>query len=142
MLAAESGVEAFTYFMYYRPSCGYIMANPMDEAFRISEEIGGFAVTCTWCIRLPHDTFPVAPLDGMSVQRQPVRIPGRALDDTPIELLTLRDLEQLANRDGIAWQDITLDGVGAGIRRNWRIHDVDATTPHVAACKDEDNDDK
>jgi hypothetical protein len=130
-LARAAGIEAFTFFAYYRPGQGFVMAEPLDAALRAAAGRGDFGVAATWCIRLPHDRFPVPPRDQMEVPVEPVPDPERALDDTPIELLTLRDLDQLLCSDDPAWAETVLDGGGSvRTRARHRIHGVDATTPH------------
>lgn len=129
--ACGVGIEAFTYFTYYRPGHGFVMSAPMDRAYEHSEEIGEFSVTGTWCIRLPYDRFPVPARDEeLEVPVEPVVVPCRSLEDTPIELLTLRDLEELLGADDPSWHEITLGGMGAATRSRWRVHSVDSTSPY------------
>lgn len=130
-LARAAGIEAFTFFTYYRPGEGFVMAQPMDAALEECARIPDFGVAGTWCIRLPHDTFPVPARDQLEVPVEPVRDPDASLEDTPIELLTLRDLEELLGADDPAWAETVLDGGGSvRSRARHRVHGVDSTFAH------------
>ena len=97
-LAASYGIEAFTYFTYYGRQ-GFVLGAPMNAAVEAAESEAGFGVGATWCIRLPHDSFPVehdearyAP--AADAETTAARDSG-SLEDLPIEETTLRDLERL-----------------------------------------------
>lgn len=106
-LARNAGIGAFMYFLYYGAD-GFVMDEPMKWTLSVSAQAGDdFFVAGTWCVRLPHNVFPVAPLDKLEI---PVTSPvGDDVDieDKPIESLTLRDLEALLGEDS-SWESIML----------------------------------
>jgi len=101
-MARANGVEAFAYFMYYH-SRGFVMNAAMDVAFAVARSCpDGVSLLGTWCVRLPHDCFPVAKRDDLEVPTRPPPI-FLSLDERLIESLTLRDLEDLIAADDPAW---------------------------------------
>jgi hypothetical protein len=98
-LAAEYGITAFTYFTYYAPD-GPVMNAPRVAAVRAAEEAGDFGVGVTWCIRLPHTSFPVERDETREVGRGGDAMPterdgSRSVDDLPIDQTTIRDIQDL-----------------------------------------------
>ena len=58
--AANFEVDAFTYFLYYRPR-EFILIDPIEATFAALKHIdSNFRVSLTWCLRLPHHSFPIA----------------------------------------------------------------------------------
>jgi hypothetical protein len=101
-LAAEYGIEAFTYFTYYAPD-GLVMSAPMTAALRAAEGQGDFCVGATWCIRLPHASFPVNHHEEREITAtafEPPTTPdgSHALDRVPIAQTSLRDIEDLLGK--------------------------------------------
>lgn len=107
-LASQAGIRAFMYFLYYGPD-GFVMDEPMNLTFSASEKMGGdFMIAGTWCVRLPHAEFPVAPRDELELCA-PNRLSAEVcIEDKPIELLTLRDLETLFGKN-CSWTEIELN---------------------------------
>jgi Glycosyltransferase WbsX len=105
-LAADAGIEGFTYFLYFKPDHGLVLDQPMRRM--IAQD--GPAVAGTWCIRLPHDQFPVAPRDHMELPDIPAVDPATPLEDRPIEALSMADLEELLGRDDRIWSTLAYDG--------------------------------
>jgi hypothetical protein len=113
-LAASAGIEAFMYFTYYSGH-GFVMSAPMTAASKAIDHVeDDFAIAGTWCVRLPHDQFPVPARDELESPGVPNHPPSGLLEDTPIELLTLRDLETLLGNNDPIWAGIAfnLDAIG------------------------------
>jgi hypothetical protein len=107
-LALSMGIEAFTFFMYFG-STGFVMDAPMQRAFEASSASNAaFSIGGTLCVRLPHDRFPVPARDELDLPPPLVRVPPKSLEGTPIELLTLRDLETLMGDGATDWMEIAL----------------------------------
>jgi len=106
-MASEAGIRAFMYFLYYGKD-GFVMDEPMkrtlDACARSAEEC---YVAGTWCVRLPHNEFPIAPRDELEVPAASATSAEAQIEDKPIESLTLRDLEILL-ADDRSWSDILL----------------------------------
>lgn len=57
--ASKFGLKAFTYFLYYL-SGEFILSDPMNQTFEaLSQMDSDFSVSLTWCLRLPHHSFPI-----------------------------------------------------------------------------------
>jgi hypothetical protein len=128
--AAAAGIEGFSYFTYYGPQ-GFVMQRPMELAFEAAEpRAGDFGIMATWCVRLPHDRFPVSKGDDLEM---PAERPPRAaeLEELPIEALTLADLEDLVACDDPAWDTSIALGWDAsrGSRRAVAGTDSNASAP-------------
>jgi len=65
-MAQEAGISGFNYFMYYGQD-GFIMDRPFELA--LNEAKGkNFSIGATWCLRLPHNNFPIPEeLDGIGM---------------------------------------------------------------------------
>ncbi|CAN7651892.1 glycoside hydrolase family 99-like domain-containing protein [Trinickia sp. LjRoot230] len=106
-LATQAGISAFMYFLYYGKE-GFVMDDPMKMALAASAECDDdFSVAGTWCVRLPHNVFPVAPSDELDMPALSATSADIDIEDKPIESLTLRDLETLL-ADDRWWSDILL----------------------------------
>ena len=138
-LARQAGIEGFSYFLYFSPERGLIMAEPM----RRMVAQGGPAVAATWCIRLPHDRFPVAPRDHMELPDIPTFDAGTPLEHRPIEALSLSDLESLLGADDQIWSTLAYDGSSYAGTRHMPVTGPDTvavptTTPLVNPAAAED----
>jgi hypothetical protein len=108
-LALSAGIEAFIYFTYYA-GYGFVMSAPMTAAAKAIDNIDQhFAIAGTWCVRLPHDRFPVPARDELESPAVPNHPQSGLLEDTPIELLTLRDLETLLGSNDPAWDALAFN---------------------------------
>jgi hypothetical protein len=93
-LATGAGIKAFVYFMYYSGD-SFVMSRPMTAAIQEANDGRRFRIAGVWCIRLPHDRFPVPNREELEAS-MPNRVDRTAkLDDLPLELLTLTDAERL-----------------------------------------------
>jgi hypothetical protein len=109
-LASSHGITVFWYFTYYGPN-GFVMASPMETTLAVSNQIGnGITVGASWCVRLPHDRFPVAPRDELEHCALPPAPLNQPLKDTPIELSSLEDIEALLGKDDRIWTDFVFIG--------------------------------
>ena len=106
-MAVETGIEAFLYFMYYDGN-GFVMSKPMEAALEEADE--GFGIAGSWCVRLPHDQFPVPALDELELPSELSNTLTGKLEDTPLELLTLHDLQFLLEDDDPLWTMADLIG--------------------------------
>jgi hypothetical protein len=106
-LASQAGIRAFMYFLYYGPD-GFVMDEPMKLTLDASAQLeSDVSIAGTWCVRLPHNQFPVAPRDELDIPAAPATPREIDMEDKPIESLTLRDLETLLGDDD-SWKDILL----------------------------------
>jgi hypothetical protein len=108
-LAAAAGVDAFLYFMYYGPA-GFVLSAPMDSAVASSAARPDVDIAGAWCVRLPHDRFPVPDRAALEAPRAAAER-GETLATTPVELLTMRDLTDLVGPDDQIWSTVH---VGSG----------------------------
>lgn len=101
--AQAFGLSAFTYFLYFDPP-RFVLSEPIDAAFSVVSHAGEFMLSLTWCIRLPHATFPITreeKLDGQEDlargSRHCVVTPDPSLpsDQIPIENLSIADVERI-----------------------------------------------
>jgi hypothetical protein len=106
-MAVDAGIEAFLYFMYY-DGRDFVMSKPMMVA--LQEAAADFGIAASWCVRLPHDQFPVPALDELELPSPPPHPFTGKLEDTPLELLTLRDLQFLLEEDDPLWTMTELIG--------------------------------
>jgi hypothetical protein len=126
-LAVDAGISAFTYFSYFKPDVGFVMDAPMRRMLDATEAEGGPTVGGTWCIRLPHDHFPVAPSDHMELPDIPEFDADTPLEQRPIEALSLDDLEVILGADDALWEARAFDGTsGPRVRRS---PSIDASGP-------------
>jgi hypothetical protein len=108
-LALQAGITAFAYFMYYEGTRGFVLSKPMTNAVRVQRPPGAdFRVAGVWCVRLPHDRFPLPSRRDLEAGLTPPSRRGATATATPLELLTLRDLEQLVSPDSSVWSSVTL----------------------------------
>jgi Glycosyltransferase WbsX len=57
--AAKAGISAFSFFLYYGPD-GYVLDQPTVLALKEAANAPGcLSVGVTWCMRLPHQYFPI-----------------------------------------------------------------------------------
>src|SRR6266436_6707609 len=56
-MAREAGIAGFTYFLYFGPD-GFIMNAPLEVALNEAEG-RDFVIGTTWCLKLPHNNFPI-----------------------------------------------------------------------------------
>lgn len=95
-LASIHGVEAFSYFTYFSGD-RLFLEEGMNTAFAIPDTDRRTDVCTTWCIRLPHTSFPVD--QGEHIETAPHEIGPmggpRAIAESRIENLTVRDVSQL-----------------------------------------------
>jgi hypothetical protein len=97
--ARAHGIDAFTYFLYYSPE-GFVLDEPLPAVSAVSETVGDFEFSLTWCIRLPHDHFPIRVTDvGQMDGRFPSGPEAQtdradcAFSERFIDELTLSDLD-------------------------------------------------
>jgi hypothetical protein len=91
--AASHGIDGFTYFLYFGPD-GYMLDVPTRKALDVAEATG-FGIGVTWCLRLPHQYFPIplrddqAPLGTPEALHDSKYTPTRVFlgNIVPIELL-------------------------------------------------------
>jgi hypothetical protein len=103
--ASEAGIEAFTYFLYWG-SGGFVMDRPMEIARDTAARAGaGFTIAGTWCVRLPHDRFPVVVGDALEPPGE-VDLAALPAEDRPIHQLTIRDFEEIVPEWDDSWLDI------------------------------------
>jgi hypothetical protein len=98
-LARDCGITTFSYFTYYAPG-GLVMDAPATAAVQAAEQNPGFGIGSTWCIRLPHASFPVDRDEAREPASGDLGLPterdgARSLDELPIEQTTVRDIEEL-----------------------------------------------
>ncbi|TWH52613.1 glycosyl transferase family WbsX [Rhodococcus rhodochrous J38] len=92
--AQRYGIHAFTYFLYWGAD-GFVMGEPMEVAWRVSAHSSEkFMIGGTWCVRLPHNRFPVTPGDSLEIP-EGARSDPLLLEDRRIDDLTIRELERL-----------------------------------------------
>jgi hypothetical protein len=101
-LARRHGIAGFIYFTYFS-GLDWVMDAPMRVALAAAPD--AFAVAGSWCIRLPHDSFPVLPHEPLEASAQG---DGGQLEDMPIAGLTLAALEQLIGADDPLWDSVVL----------------------------------
>lgn len=99
--ASSFSIQGFTYFLYFGLA-GYVLDRPLWNAIEISRANPKVQISATWCMRLPHDAFPIRP---RSRQQQECRVPASSQplssgDTLPLELrplnrLSIADLELL-----------------------------------------------
>lgn len=106
--AADAGIEGFAYFAYWAQE-DFVMSAPMLHAFAEARETPGFGIYATWCVRLPHDTFPIPARDALDVATG-TRRTASCLDDVSLDALTMGDLISILEDDDPAW----LMSVGLG----------------------------
>lgn len=120
-LAQEAGIDAFLYFMYFGRD-GFVLSAPMDNA--AAESRPGFGIAGAWCVRLPHETFPLVGRTALEVPRRRVPRRGTDAETTPLELMTLRDLDDLFGSADPIWAELVVGpDRGVGSRRRDAIPD-------------------
>jgi hypothetical protein len=120
-LARDAGIDGFLYFMYFGPD-GFVLSTPMDNAAAKAQP--GFGVAGVWCVRLPHATFPLVGLMALEVPRRREPRRGVDVDTTPLELMTLRDLDDLLGPTDPIWAELLVGpDRGVGSRRRDAIPD-------------------
>jgi hypothetical protein len=105
-LARAAGIEAFSYFMY-RGADGFVMDQPMRHCAEFARA-GEFSISATWCVRLPHDTFPVPYGDRLDPAWPTDPAAPLPLADRPIQQLTLRDFAHLIDGWDDSWLEVPL----------------------------------
>jgi hypothetical protein len=103
--AATHGIEAFSYFTYYSGD-GPLLHKGVNAAFDLPLSERPLSLCTTWCIRLPHNGFPVphgehieAPIGDHGCTDSLGGIMNRRLED-----MTLRDVVELmtsSSEDGL-----------------------------------------
>lgn len=90
--ATKSGISAFSFFLYYGPD-GYVLDRPTRIALYQAEEIPDlFSIGVTWCMRLPHQYFPIptsddnAPLASAEPREAPAPTSKRLAEVVPRDL--------------------------------------------------------
>jgi len=106
--ASEYGIDAFTYFLYYQPD-QFVLSEPVQAAISMAPLVPGFKISLTWCIRLPHDHFPIRLqekiADGVA-SAEHAHSSDRAErslcpEQKAIEDLSLEDIEQLLDSQAL-----------------------------------------
>lgn len=101
--ARAAGIGGFTYFLYWGAR-GFVMDRPMEVARDVAAD-AGFTVGGTWCVRLPHDRFPVVAGDALPPPRE-AGPTDAALEDRRIDELTIGDFERLIDEWDDSWLDL------------------------------------
>ncbi|GIF47618.1 glycosyl transferase family WbsX [Asanoa ferruginea] len=96
--AQHYGVAAFSFFFYHATG-GYVLEQPFEHALALSAD-SAFKVSATWCLRLPHQYFPIplgdddAPIAVPELPQEKAseplslrRLIPEALLDTPVSAL-------------------------------------------------------
>lgn len=107
--ALAAGISGFTYFVYYRPGTDFVMADPIHRMIEILAPSDAFVVGTTWCIRLPHDRFPVDPGDELEVPGRTDLCADLPLQDRPIESLSLADIDELLGPKDRIWSETLIE---------------------------------
>ena len=101
--ARAAGITSFTYFLYWGAQ-GFVMDRPMELARDVASPVGHM-VGGTWCVRLPHDRFPVVAGDALP----PPLVAGptaAAIEDRRIDELTIGDFERLIDEWDDSWLEL------------------------------------
>jgi len=97
-LAHKFSLAGFTYFLYFQSS-GYVFDKPLQTALEISRVHPRLQISTTWCMRLPHNVFPILSRQHKrGAFHQPLREVLQAtlpLDRRPLNQLSIADLEAL-----------------------------------------------
>jgi hypothetical protein len=109
-IAKSFGINAFSYFLYYEPE-QFVLSEPIDIAFQTATEVSDFKISLTWCIRLPHNEFPLRLMDkengaadehrsrnlneGIENRERRSKHKNISPENIPLEFLTLEDIEHL-----------------------------------------------
>lgn len=103
--ATAAGITGFTYFLYWTGT-EFVLERPVRAARLAAEAAGGgFMVGGTWCVRLPHTRFPVVPVDA-ALERDAGPSEVHAVEDRPIDELTIAELAHLAPGWDESWLDL------------------------------------
>lgn len=117
-LAHAYGLDAFTYFLYYRPP-EFVMSAPITAAFEVARIAPHFRISPTWCIRLPHYQFPIERSEALRERREGLSTDAGThtghtrefpavqdetgyVEDAFIAELTPRDIQRLLGKDALA----------------------------------------
>jgi len=96
-MAQEAGIAGFNFFLYYGED-GFIMDKPLELALNEAEG-KNFFVGTTWCLRLPHNNFPIPEeLDGIGMV--PTRVLKAEKETKPItvgDIVAQLQQEELKN---------------------------------------------
>lgn len=103
--ARRAGIGGFLYFLYYGPK-GFVLSAPIDNAVAaVAKSYVDFGVTGVWCVRLPHERFPLPGRAALECDDRPPPCRGADLAATPLELLTLGDIEELFGPSDPIWSE-------------------------------------
>lgn len=95
--ASRASVAAFSYFTYFADR-EFVMDLPMRHALAQAGD-HGIAISCTWCLRLPHPTLPVEEIEK-EVSRRSTDPPVMAsIADRAVIDLTIGDAHELLGDD-------------------------------------------
>jgi hypothetical protein len=95
-LARDHGLSVFDYFCYFADG-EFVMNRPLDAAASAMRTEPDFSFATTWCVRMPHDTFPVGIVPAVTAPEPPAGpfgYSGADLGDLPIDALTVADLDR------------------------------------------------
>jgi hypothetical protein len=113
-LALKYGIQAFSYFVY-RSAEGLVLDSPMRLAQQAAATTSDrFFISGTWCVRLPHESFPVLPGDQLDLpdfdcarnhDGRQVDSSAEEVRDVQIQRLSVRDLAALYGMQNEDWRD-------------------------------------
>jgi Glycosyltransferase WbsX len=106
-LAYNSGINVFLFFTYFGLD-GFVMSLPMETSIDISYRLdSNIEIAGSWCVRLPHDQFPVPARDILEITEKVQFMQSKSIKDKLIELSTIEDLEQLLGAEDDIWNVFT-----------------------------------